>query len=481
MVALVYSGLVSLDATGEPQPDLTDDWEFSEDGRSVTFHLKEGVKWHSGAPFTAEDVVFTYSLLKDKELPADPSQAALWQSITCVATDSFTVECSLPEPYAPFLTYASVGILPRHILDGVPAANIADDPFNRSPIGTGPYRLSRLDDRRAILESNDEFYGGDPGVDEIELRFFPDSAAAVASVVRGESQGVLTDLTTSPEDYATLRSLAGIEAHTSNRSAETILYLNNSQAPLNDPAVRQAIAHAVDPDAIITEVLEGRAVRASTPMPPGTWASSSDTESRDHDLGTAREILDDAGWTLDESTGLRQKGGTELRITVITDQDSLRGAVAEAIAGQLADAGISVTVVQSEQDELIRDYLNTRDYQAAIFGWDVGADVDPYPAWHSSQALDPGKNIASYVSDAADDLMEGGRRTIETGDRADLYAQFEQLFVLDAASVPLYSPLYTYFVSERIDGIGAGVLFTNGSRFHSVVSWTIERTPGMGS
>lgn len=481
IVAMVFTGLVRLDATGAPQPDLAQDWELADDGRSVTFRLRDDVVWHTGAPFTAEDVLFTYGLLKSKELPADPGQAALWQSITCTAADSFTVTCSLPEPYSPFLTYASIGILPRHVLEGVSPAALADDPFNRAPIGTGPYRLTRLDTESAVLEANDTFYGGKAGIEEIDLKFFPDSSAAVASVVRGESQGILTDLTTSPDDFATLQSMAGMKSHTANRSAETILYLNNSQPPLNDPAVRQAIAHAIDVDSIITEVLDGRAVHAATPVPPGTWAFSDDTQLREHDLGEARQILEAAGWKLDDSTGVREKASVELRITIITDQEILRGAVAEAIARQLGDVGISVTVAQNPSDDLIRDYLNPRDYQAAIFGWDAGAEPDPYPAWHSSQAEDPGRNVAVYVSDTADDLMERARQTADVDERRELYAEFQQLFILDVASVPLYSPLYTYFVSERVTGIDAGILFTNASRFNNVADWNLERAPGMGA
>ena len=174
-------------------PDLAESWEFSNDGRTVKFKLRPGVKWHTGSPFTADDVVFTYNLLADPALGADPEQAQLWQTLRCNAPNDLTVLCELPEPFAPFLAYARVGILPSYLLQATNASTLTDDPFNRAPVGTGPYRLVALDDSQAELVANAEYHLGAPMMPEIVLRFFPDISSAAAAVVSGDADGILMD------------------------------------------------------------------------------------------------------------------------------------------------------------------------------------------------------------------------------------------------------------------------------------------------
>ncbi len=481
LVSLVFSGLTRLDADGKPEPDLAESWDVSDDGLTVTFHLRTNVTWQTGAPFTSADVIFTYGLLADKTLQGDPEQAALWQSLKCLARDTITVECTLPEPYAPLLTYATMGILPNSILGSATAATILDDPFNRHPVGTGPYSVVALDNTHALLRANDKFYLGAPKIDEITLRFYPDMASAAADIVRGQADGLLADLTIDPADFQTLRDVDGLTEHAANRSAFTILYLNNGAPPMNDPAVRGAIAKSLDIDSIITGLLGGRGQRADTPIVPGTWAFDSDAGSITRDVGQARSLLEGDGWTLPANSKVREKNNQELRISLITDEDALRGAIADAIASQLADAGIDATVVRQPSNDLVRDFLIPRQYQAAIFGWDPGADPDPYPAWHSSQTINNGRNISGYTSDEADKLLEEARRTFDIAARQQLYKQFQALFLKDLPSIFLYVLLYTYFVSDKVTGIDPGVLFSPASRFRNVYEWTVTTPAAIGN
>lgn len=478
--SLVFSGLVRLGADGTPLPDLAQSWDISQDNLAVTFHLRSGVTWHTGQPFTSADVLFTYGLLHDAALQGDPSQAALWQSITCSAPDAMTVKCTLPEPYSPFLAYATMGILPRAILSSSTPASILDDPFNKAPVGTGPYRLTSLDVNSAVLLANDSFYLGAPHIHEIDVKFFPDTSSAAAEVIRGRADGLLTDLTIDPNDYESLRGVNDLKQHVASQTASTLLYLNNDSQPLNDQAVRLAIGQAIDVDAIITSLLGGRGDRAETPIPPGTWAFDGNALQPPHDVGQARQLLESDGWTVPEGGTVRTKAGTELRFSLMTDEDPLRGAVAEAVAQQLADVGIDATVVRQPSSDLVQKYLIPRQYQAAIFGWDPGADPDPYPAWHSSQAINGGRNIAGYTSDDSDKLVEQARRTFDLAERRELYSQFQAQFLKDMPSIPLFVPLDTYFVSERVGNVNPGTLFTPSSRFRDVWEWTIEPRDAVG-
>lgn len=478
IVSLVFSGLTRLAPDGEALPDLAESWETSEDGKAVTFHLRRGVRWHDGSPFKSEDVLFTYGLLANPEVEGDPEQAALWRQLTCTAPDEVTVTCQLPEAFAPFLTYAAAGILPKGILDGAEVGKrIFDEAFNSAPVGTGPFRLAELDQTHALLKANASYHLGRPPLDEVDLRFYPDTASAAAAIIQREADGLLLDVAAAPKDFQALTGVSGLKSYTLNRSAYTALYLNNSVTPLNQPSVRQAISRAVDVDAIISEIARAGAVRAKSPMAPGTWAFNPDVEAPGNDTGEARKILDEAGWKLPEGAQVRQRDGVELRVTLMTDQDPLRGAIADDIAKQLQKVGIEASVVRQASTNLVRDFLIPRAYQAAIFGWDPGPDSDPYPAWHSSQAAGNGRNLAAYANSNADKLMEEGRQTADSEKRRELYYSFQEMFLKDAPSIFLFYPVYTYFVSDEIKDVQPGTLFFTSSRFNNVHEWAYEKTP----
>ncbi|MCH6555206.1 MAG: peptide ABC transporter substrate-binding protein, partial [Chloroflexi bacterium] len=184
LASLVFSGLTRLGPEGGIFPDLAESWEISEDGLSYAFKLRRDVNWHTGAAFTAEDALFTYDLLADPDLPSDSRLGQLWRQVSCNAPDEFTLICELSAPFAPFLSFTSIGLLPKHILEGTSAATIQDSPFNQAPAGTGPFRLAQLDQSKAILRANPTYYGERPAIDEIEFRFFPNPSTAAAALNR---------------------------------------------------------------------------------------------------------------------------------------------------------------------------------------------------------------------------------------------------------------------------------------------------------
>jgi peptide/nickel transport system substrate-binding protein len=477
VAALVFSGLTRIGDDGEPLPDLAESWEIED--TAVTFNLRPNVTWHDGAPFTSADVVFTYHLLGDPAFQGDPDQGPLWRQINCNAPNDLTVICRLPQPYAPFLTYASIGILPAHILENADIATLQDNAFNMAPIGTGPYRLIQINARRAVLNAFEGYHLGAPAMPELELRFFPDTATAAASVIRGDSDGLLLDSRAAQSDFEVLESQEELRAYSAGRSAYSVLYLNNREPPLNQLEVRQAIARAIDFDAITDGILGGRAVRGGTPIVPGTWAYDADAESPGRNLDESRLLLEVSGWELADGASIRSRNETELRISIMTDQDPIRGVVAEAIATQLAEVGIAATVVREESTDLIRNFLIPRQYQAAIFTWDPGADPDPYPAWHSSQITATGRNIAGYSSNEADRLMEEARRTTDFDERQRNYFAFQQQFIEDFPSVILFYPVFTYFVAGNVEGVEIGTLFSTASRFANIHEWSISQDPAI--
>jgi peptide/nickel transport system substrate-binding protein len=390
------------------------------------------------------------------------------------------VACELPASFAPFPAYATIGILPKSALDGVGAAALFDHHFNQNPVGTGPYRLEAMSERRATLRAHSVYHLGPPSVDEIQLQFFQDYATAVASVAGGESDGLLVDASAATADLDALGAVDGLTEYSANRAIYTALYLNNAALPFDEVAVRTAVAHAIDIEGIVAELLDDFATLAASPIAPGTWGANPNTEPYEHNDDRARELLDEAGWLLPEGGQVRTRNDTNLSVSLMTDQDPLRVALAELIAGQLSEIGFAVTVEPEEPTNLVQDFLLPRDYQAAIFGWDQGLDPDPYPAWHSSQTAGNGRNLAEYRSEEADGLMEEARRSYNVDARQSLYYTFQEVFSQDVPSIILFYPVLKYFVTENVNGVELGTLFTTGSRFRNVHAWSVDEPTEIG-
>ncbi|MCX6022091.1 MAG: ABC transporter substrate-binding protein, partial [Chloroflexi bacterium] len=152
--SLVFSGLTRLSPNGELVPDLAQRWDIEDGGRRYRFVLRDGVRWHDGIPFTADDVVFSFKMIQAKDFPGSTDLAALWKDVGIAKKDDLTVEFTLPQPYAPFLSTTTLGIVPVHLLRDVRPADLTRAPFNANPIGAGPYRLIEAYVDRMILKAN---------------------------------------------------------------------------------------------------------------------------------------------------------------------------------------------------------------------------------------------------------------------------------------------------------------------------------------
>lgn len=475
LAALVFSGLTRLGPDGTVLPDLAESWEVSADARVYTFHLRQGVTWHDGTAFTADDVIFTWSALSDPNFKGEPSLGQLWQQVKCAKQDDFTVVCELPQPFAPFLAHTTIGILPRHHLKGLSAEALFIAPFNEQPIGTGPFILRTLNSQMALLESNPSYHWTEPVIAEMELRFFSDYRSAASALQDGEVQSLFLSPEASPDILEQLEQDERLQRLASQRNSYTLLYLNTRMPPLDDSSVRQALLYALDREAIVAGRLDGRAQLADSPIVPGTWAYSDDVRSYQHDPEKALSLLAESGWRIN-SRGVLAKEGNELRLDLLTDDEPERIAIGQQIVEQLRAVGVDANLQSQAGSDLVHDFLLPRRFQAAIYGWDQGYDLDPYPAWHSSQAQERGFNLAGYADQSVDRILGEARQTSDVEERKALYREFQQIFADEVPSILLFYPVYNYFVDKEVRGISLGVLFDPAYRFANVHQWYIEGT-----
>ncbi len=187
---LIFSGLIRFDSRGLPLPDLAESWGTSPDGTLYNFSIRPNAVWHDGQPVTTDDVVFTIELIKSSGSLFPQDIKELWSQIEIKKFDDKTFQFKLPEPFAPFLDYATFGVLPKHLLESVPADQLASAEFNLKPIGTGPYKFDSLitgggQISGVSLRVNENYYLPPAYIEQIVFRFYPNSAAALDAYQAG--------------------------------------------------------------------------------------------------------------------------------------------------------------------------------------------------------------------------------------------------------------------------------------------------------
>lgn len=339
LVGNVYETLVRIDATGTPQPNLATSWDVSDDGTVYTFHLKEGVTFSDGSPFTAHDAVFSINYVKNEwtnglKAQMDPVAEAL-------ALDSATLQVTLSSPSERWLW--SMATLTGAMMCEASIPRLATD-----PLGTGPYTVARFDEGTAIT-----FKARDEGRNDAQIRYFADAASAVNALRAGDVDVVWA--MQAPQLLDALPDEIGVQVGTTN--GEVLLSMNNNAAPFDDPDVRRAVAHAIDRDALNQVVYNGMATdTGGAPVPPtDPWFSSHNYYPFDPDR--ARELL----------------AGRTPEITITVPSLPYAQTAAELIFSQLRDVGFVVNLETVEFPAVwLTKVLKGADYQASII-----AHVEP--------------------------------------------------------------------------------------------------------
>jgi peptide/nickel transport system substrate-binding protein len=469
---LLYRGLTTIDARGRVVPDLAQEWTI-EDATSYTFRLKPDQFWHDGAPVTLDDVLFTIGVLKDPDVFSLPDLTSLWRSVEVERIDEWTVRFRLAEPYAPFLDYTAIGLLPKHIWEGVPAAELATKPLNATPIGNGPMRVVTMAADHIRLEPSRFYRGRRPYLNALELRFYPDHASLFTAFVNGEIDGISHVL---PQDLevAAQRDDLNLFSAMQSEYLSIVFNLANHDAPfLQDRAVRQALYYGLDRKRLVDEVVGGQGIVAHSIVMPENWAYNAEVKQYDYDPTRAAQLLDEAGWVDSDNDGIRDKDGTALRFLLYANDDPTRQALIEQIAAGWRTLGVDATPTPVTFAGLVADFLNPRRFDAALVGWEVSGDPDPYPLWHSTQAGGGGQNYSGWANDEADAVMEQARAISDEAERRALYGRFQDIFAEEAPALLLYYPVFTYGVSAAVHNVQIGPLNQPSERFTAFADWYV--------
>lgn len=464
---LVFSGLTRYRHDGKLEGDLAKSWTMSPDGRVYTFALRPNIRWHDGQPLTARDVAFTIGLIQNPDTRSP--YAAAWQGVEVTTPNDQTVVMTLPVRYDAFINSTTVGIVPQHILQEVPAINLRVDSFNQAPIGTGPFKVVNFDTDNGSVTLNafEAFYRGRPQLDGLVLRVYNNQSALQAAYRKHQVTGMARSANSTANRYgaSSLHSLAIPE--------EVALFMRTPSTILNDPGVRKALNMAINRQQLIDQVLAGRAQALSVPALSSQLPTGATYPIPNQDIQTAKQLLDTAGWRLTGGS-VRTKNGKELSLSLVTAQTDDYKAVASRIVKQLSAVGVKVQVEAVDVTTLQRSYITPRNYDLLLYGLNAGVDLDPYPYWHSSQVKAPGLNVSQYSSKTADKALESARATTDNRVRDVRLKSFLDTWSVDVPAVMLYTPKYLYVTQDKVRGPLDGQLVTPADRFYGVETWTVR-------
>ena len=469
IAGLIYNGLVKYDKDMNIVGDLAESWDISDDGLVITFHLRKGVKWHDGKPFTAKDVLYTYQITVDPKTPTAYAGDFL-KVKKAEVLDDYTFRVTYDKPFAPSLISWSSAVLPRHLLEG---QNITKSSLARHPVGTGPYLFKEwLAGQKIVLVSNADYFEGRPYVDGHVTRIIPDMATMFLELrARNIDMMGLTPLqyTRQTENNLFRQSF---DKYRYLAFAYTYLGYNLKHPFFADKRVRQAISYAINKEEIISGVLLGLGKPATGPYKPGTWAYNENVKTYSYNPQKARELLRAAGWTKTNNDGFLEKDGRPFTFELVTNQgNETRQKCAEIIQRQLKEVGIDVKIRILEWAAFINDFISKRRFEAVILGWTIPLDPDAYDVWHSSKTAPEELNFISYKNPEVDALLEKARSTFDQKLRKKYYDRFQEILVEDQPYTFLYVPDELVIISKRFRGIEPAPIGLS----HNFIKWYVPK------
>jgi peptide/nickel transport system substrate-binding protein len=229
--------------------------------------------------------------------------------------------------------------------------------------------------------------------------------------------------------------------------------------------------YALDRESIVRDVLAGQGVVSDSLLTPENWAFNPAVKKYPHDPGEANRLLDAGGWVDSNGDGVREKDGQPLRFVLLVRDDNLHKAIGAKLGATWKAIGVDAQVTPVSFAGMVSDFLVPRTFEVALTNWDQVGDPDPYTQWHSSQATGNGQNYTGWQNADADALMEQARRTTDPEQRKALYQQFQANFADELPALPLFFDVYSYGVSNRVNGVQVGRLNSPWERFRTADQW----------
>jgi len=483
VIGLMFEGLLNYRKNGDLIPALAADLpKTSSDGLTYTFKLRPNLKFSDGQPLTSDDVKFTYQLAFDSQYAAvaSPRRGDLSKYIASIDTpDPQTVIIKTTQVFAPFLAnHALYGILPKHVLGSMTAAQINTADFNTAPsVTSGSFKFVKWDKGQQVtMARNDNYWAGAPYLDQWIYKVLPDSVAVTNQLKTGEIDIGPVD----PGQFDALKTTSTVAM--SEFPVPTFTFYayqldpSKPAGPLfQDKAVRQALLYALNRDQIVSAVFFGHGTVANSVEPPTSWAYKDKPATLiKFDKAKAESLLDSAGWAKG-SDGIRAKNGLKLKFTMITNAgNKQRESMLQIMQQSWHDIGVEATPSLIQFPQLVSQIVSIRTFDVFLVGFNWAQDPDVSPLYHSRNTAAGGFNGAFFKNDQADQLLDQALTTLDKTKRKQLYSQFQDLMSdLQPSPVILFNT-GIYGVNTRVQGTDFGPFNQFANRPWNHATWVTD-------
>lgn len=408
---LLFAGLTAHDAENNIVPGLAESWDFDEETLTYTFKLRDGLTFHDGKPLTSADVKFTLEAILNPD-----NQSEIISNYTDIeyiqCPDDLTVEIKLHQINVAFPDYMTIGILPKHLLDG---EDLATCSFNQNPVGAGPYQLTAWDPGQSItMEKFAGYYDGAANIDTVIFKIVPDSDARAMQLEAGDID--MAQVT--PKAAAQLADAEHLIVYNMATADYRAIAYNFAGSALfgKYPELANILSYAIDRDAVVKSVLLGEGISAYSPIQMGAY-NNEEMKKFSYDPLRAQSLLDSEGWQKN-ADGYYEKDGTQLAFTISAmADDQVRVDMAKMCANQLQAIGVNAKAEALPS-------LDWEGQDCCIIGW--GSPFDPDDHTFKVFTSGAGDNYTGYANDKVDQILSDARHTDDEDLRKALYDQFQE-------------------------------------------------------
>lgn len=447
LIELIYGSLVYYNQNGEITGDLAEKWEISRDLKTVTFHLRKDVVWHTvpgeknGRPFTADDVIKTFNIMMHpKTLTSLQSRYNFISSVKKI--DTHTIEFKLQKPLLNVLGKFSFKILPSYLLKNVTYLQGDEDLLiYKHPIGTGPYVFVSQEgsSSEAVLEANDQYHFGLPYINKIIMRPFADQNIITQTLLYG---GIDLETRVPPRDISEIQGDSHFELSPYSTLSYSFFGYNLRNPLLAIDEVRKAISYAINRQEMLNSFFEGKGQLISGPFAPGSWAYNLDIDPIPYSPEISERLLDKAGFTERTKEGIRVRGSYELTfrmVVPISKENETTKRVILAFQNYLKDVGIKIDIEWLEWKTWTENVFVKHDFDIIYADWLFDDSFDISSLFHSRE-IGPGRNnFGAYKNPEVDALLDETRTTLDIEKKRTIYKKLHEIL---ASDVP-YTYLWT--------------------------------------
>lgn len=433
---LMHSGLIKPSTTGDYDPDIAERWETPDD-LTIVFHMKPNARFHNGQPVTSADVKWTYESMLAEDFNS-PKKAGYNVLDRIETPDPHTVVFRLKEPNGGMFDNLTVGIIPQ---------GTDTDVFRREPIGAGPYQVTSFSADEAVeLRAFAQHHDGKPAIDDVTLRVIPDSTTRVLEMERGT-----IDLAVNQIPYDNLARFADdprLKIVEEPGAAYQYIAFNLKDPILSKLEVRQAIAHAIDRERIVRDLLLGYGTVTETMFPAGHWARAEGLPAYPYNPERAKQLLDAAGYPDPDGDGPQPR----MSLSYSTSTDTEANQQAQMIQQMLRRVGVELEIRSNEFGTFYEDIQNGRFQMYSLRRLGIADPDFYYVIFHTDSFPPEGQNRGYFSNPEVDQLIETGRATFDKEKRKVAYQKIQQILARDLPYISLYHRKNVAIMDKDLEG-----------------------------